>query len=150
MYLLEKCRAEWEQQGINVSHEKITEDAANCQFQSTLDPFWQGVVNPEKMTEAIAEYCRQSSQAVPQTPSQFARTIFRGLAQSYSEAIEQLRQLTGQKLETLIVVGGGAQNRLLNDMTAKAAGVTVRAGYVEASVIGNIMSQQQALSVESK
>jgi rhamnulokinase len=48
-------------------------------------------------------------------------------------------------LRTLIVVGGGAQNELLNELTAGAAGVEVRPGHVEASTIGNIMNQQLAL-----
>ncbi len=151
MYLLEKCRAEWEQQSIDVGHGKLVEDARNCaEFQSTLDPFWEGFVNPEKMAEAIASYCRQNGQAVPQTPGEYARTIFQGLARGYADAIEQLRELTGRPLETLVVIGGGSQNSLLNELTAEAAAVTVRSGCVEASITGNIMSQQQALRNENK
>ena len=60
-------------------------------------------------------------------------------------AIEELRRLTGEKLEVVIVVGGGSQNALLNELTAEAAGVEVRCGDIEASVVGNILNQDRAI-----
>ena len=46
-----------------------------------------------------------------------------------------------------IVIGGGAQNDLLNQLTADACGIPVVAGPSEATAIGNVMVQARALGL---
>jgi rhamnulokinase len=43
------------------------------------------------------------------------------------------------------IVGGGSQNRLLNQLTANATGRRVVTGPIEATAIGNILLQMLAL-----
>jgi rhamnulokinase len=52
-----------------------------------------------------------------------------------------LEELTGKKFQILHIVGGGSQNNLLNQLAADATGMTVLAGPVEATALGNIMTQ---------
>jgi rhamnulokinase len=54
-----------------------------------------------------------------------------------------IENLTGNKVETINIVGGGSQNELLNQMAADACGRTVVAGPVEATAIGNLLVQVQ-------
>ena len=70
-----------------------------------------------------------------------ARTIFLSLAEEYRKALEELESATGRRCDTLHVIGGGCQNALLNEMTARATGKTVTVGPVEATAIGNIIAQ---------
>ena len=145
MYLIERCRDQWKKQGREISYEELLRSARGCgHFQSVVDPFWDGFINPKDMTEAIASYCRRNSQDAPETIGEYVRVICTSLALSYAKVIEQLRAFTGKKLETLVVLGGGSQNILLNDLTAERAKVKIRIGCVEASTIGNIMSQRAA------
>lgn len=58
---------------------------------------------------------------------------------------ERLDALFGHRLPTVHVIGGGSQNRLLNQFTADATGRTVVAGPVEATAIGNVLVQAVAL-----
>ena len=146
MWLIEQCRSAWANEGLSCSYQGLIESARECAgFESYVDPFWEGFVYPEKMPEAVAAYCRETSQAEPHTPGEVSRAIFVGLAKCCAHALDELRGLTVMSLPTLIVVGGGAQNELLNELTAEAAGVDVHPGHVEASTIGNIMNQQLAL-----
>ena len=50
-------------------------------------------------------------------------------------------------IERLHVIGGGAQNDLLNQLTADACGIPVVAGPSEATAIGNVMVQARALGL---
>jgi len=53
--------------------------------------------------------------------------------------------MLGYRLEPIHIIGGGTQNRLLNQFTADATNRTVVAGPVEATAIGNILMQAVAL-----
>ena len=52
--------------------------------------------------------------------------------------------LNGGPIETIHIVGGGTQNRLLCQAAADACGRRVVAGPIEATAIGNIMMQAVA------
>ncbi len=43
------------------------------------------------------------------------------------------------------IIGGGAHNKTVNQLTADATGIPVLAGPTEATAIGNIMLQAKAL-----
>ena len=47
-------------------------------------------------------------------------------------------------IKKLHIIGGGSQNKLLNRLTEEALGVPVEAGPVEATGIGNILTQALA------
>ena len=57
------------------------------------------------------------------------------------------KQLSGRRIETIHIVGGGTQNRLLCQMAADACDRRVVAGPVEATAIGNVMMQAVALGL---
>ena len=70
-------------------------------------------------------------------------------AAKYAEVLGKLRRLAPFEIECLHVIGGGAQNDLLNRMTADAVGIPVVAGPAEATALGNIMVQARAAGVVS-
>jgi rhamnulokinase len=84
---------------------------------------------------------------VPTTPAEYARCIFDSLADAYVKVIAQLELAAGRKINSINIVGGGSANKLLNQLTANATGKTVYAGPVEATVLGNIITQMQAEGV---
>jgi rhamnulokinase len=72
------------------------------------------------------------------------RTTIESLALRYRQVLVSLEELTGGKVETIHVVGGGTQNRQLCQATADACQRRVVAGPVEATAIGNVMAQAVA------
>ena len=56
-------------------------------------------------------------------------------------ALERLVNLTGTSVDRLHIIGGGTQNKLLNQMTANATGRVVITGPVEATALGNAIVQ---------
>ena len=62
----------------------------------------------------------------------------------YRQVLGWLEALTGSRIETIHVVGGGVQNRLLAQWTADACCRRVLAGPIEATAAGNVLMQAVA------
>lgn len=107
-------------------------------FTSMVDPNDPCFVHPDSMTQAIQEYCRKTSQAVPATAAALARCILDSLALSYRAAIRQIERVCDHPITEIRIVGGGSKNKLLNQLCADICQRPVYAGPDEASALGNI------------
>jgi len=146
MWLVAECRRIWAREGNEFSYEQLTQMAAEAQpFKCFVDPDDPRFLAPENMLEAIRSYCRDTNQPEPETVGEFVRCCLEGLALKYRWVIERLEELTGRKVSTIHIVGGGSQNWLLNQFTADATGKPVQAGPVEATATGNALVQAIAL-----
>jgi len=67
-----------------------------------------------------------------------------GLAVCYRDAIREMEAITGQRLTSVNIVGGGSQNVVLNQMTADVTGLPVLAGPAEGTALGNLAAQMIA------
>lgn len=142
MWLLQSCMRVWQGAGQALVHEDLIKAAADeGPFRSLFDPDHSSFFHPTDMPAAIAEFCRQTGQAVPAAPPAVTRAILESLAFKYRAVLESLEQLTGTRFNHLRIVGGGSRNRLLNQFTANAIGRAVVAGPVEATALGNIAVQ---------
>ena len=65
------------------------------------------------------------------------------LWQAQRDAIRELEENTGKTYEKLYIVGGGAKNALLNQLTAQATGKEVIALPIEATALGNLNIQME-------
>lgn len=101
------------------------------------------------MTKAIAGYCEETGQPVPETDADFIRCIFESLALRYNEVIRMLKGMAPFLIDRLHVIGGGSKNNLLNQFTANAIGMPVIAGPSEATAIGNGMVQARSAGIVS-
>ena len=91
---------------------------------------------PVSMIEAIKNYC-----GAPDMPIDVLLCcVYHSLALSYADTIKGLSEMTGIKYETINIFGGGCQDGFLNELTAKHCGMTVYAGPVEATSLGNLLS----------
>ena len=97
------------------------------------------------MVQKIQDFCRSTNQPVPETIGQVARCIYESLALRYRLALEGLEKIKGEKIESLNIVGGGIQNKLLNQMVADSLDRKVITGPVEGAAIGNLLGQAMAL-----
>ena len=79
------------------------------------------------------------------TVGDYFRCAYRSLAVSYREALLELERNTGKNYDKLYIVGGGAKNAFLNDLTRKATGKEVIALPIEATALGNLKVQMEVL-----
>ena len=145
LWLLQECHRQWSREGHHLDWSEVMRLAEAAEPLQTLidtdDPAFRAPLN---MVEAIHEYCRATSQPIPGSVGQLARACLESLCVKYRIVLEQLRSITGRRLDTIRVVGGGSQNRLLCQWTADACECKVIAGPVEASALGNVMMQAVA------
>ena len=102
---------------------------------------------PGNMPERIADACQKSNQPVPASQAAFVRCILDSLAVSHARAVADAKRLTGRAVDVIHLVGGGARNALLCQLTADACQRPVVAGPVEATAIGNILVQARAVGM---
>ncbi len=151
--VLKNIMGMWPVQRICEEHEAT--DIAKLVDAAAALPAWQFLINPDdpvfmnpaSMTEAIRNFCVQTQQPAPQTVAQLARCVFDSLALAYKGVKQELEMLLGRKLKRIRMIGGGCQNQLLNQLCADACELTVVAGPVEASALGNLSAQMIALGL---
>jgi rhamnulokinase len=146
LWLVQECRRAWAAQGEEFSYAEITQLASRARpFMAVIDPDADVFLHPGDMPEKVRAFCTHSGQAVPETQGEIVRVILESLALKYRLVLHQLEELVGQQFDPVHIIGGGTQNRLLNQLTADCTGRTVVAGPVEATAIGNILLQAIAL-----
>ena len=99
---------------------------------------------PGDMPGRIRAYCREHDLREPSTPVELVRSIIVSLADAYARTLVRAAELSGARIDTVHIVGGGSQNELLCQLTANRTGLPVLAGPVEATAIGNVLVQARA------
>jgi rhamnulokinase len=99
------------------------------------------------MPARIAELCRRTGQPAPTDPASTVRCVLESLALAHRRTVRAAADLSGRDVDVVHIVGGGARNALLCQLTADACGLPVVAGPVEATASGNVLVQARALGV---
>jgi rhamnulokinase len=146
LWLVQECRREWQRQGKDHSYDEMVEMAAAAPpFGPLIAPGDDRFLPPGDMTPRIRGFCEETGQPVPQTKGAVLRCALESLALEYRWVAEKLDELAGHRLTTIHIIGGGSQHTLLDQFTADATGRTVVTGPVEATALGNVLVQAQAL-----
>ena len=122
LWLLQECRRAWELEGRGVDYATLIAEARAADESYLLDPDAPELLTPGNMPARIG----QAAGVGPTTRGVIVRSILESLACKYRYVLEQLERATGLRLHTVNVVGGGAQNELLCQLTAD---VTVGASW---------------------
>lgn len=144
LWLLEECKRAWAGEGCNFSYEDLTKMATASQFRSIIDAHDPIILRSGDIPRKIHLLCKRTGQKTPQNKGDVLRCIFESLALRYRWTLEQLEDIQGKRLETIHIIGGGSQNRLLCQLTADATECRILAGPAEATSIGNIIVQMLA------
>lgn len=145
LWLLQECRRTWAAVGSSHSYEdlmRLAEEATP--FGPLVDPDHPSLLPPGDMPARLRALCRQSGQPPPVATGVVVRCVLESLALKYRWVIERIVAVTGRPIATIHIIGGGARNTLLCQLTADATGRRVVAGPVEATAIGNLLGQALA------
>jgi rhamnulokinase len=146
LWLLQECARAWAAPGREVSLEQLVADAARAEpLRLVFDPDEPRFQPPGDMPARIGAACRDLGQPAPDGPAETTRAILDSLALAYRRAVLDAQRLSGRSVDAIHLVGGGARNALLGQLTADACGLPVVAGPAEATAIGNILVQARTL-----
>jgi len=140
LWLLQECRRAWALEGTEYSYEQMARMAGEAApFAAVISP--DAFLEPGRIPERIAAYCRKTGQAPPADHASMCRTVLESLALRYRQVLENLESLVGKKIGVIHIVGGGSRNQVLNQLVADATNRPVVAGPTEATAAGNVLVQ---------
>jgi rhamnulokinase len=150
MWLIRQCLETWAEQGVDFDIADLVAAAAAIKAPSSIlevdDP---DLLLPGHMPARInAQLLRRGLPLLDPSPlfaAEMASFIFHSLAARYAEVLANVAGITGKKLRKLYIMGGGSQNELLNQLTAKATGLEVIRAGTECSTVGNFAVQLATL-----
>ena len=142
LWLLQECLRGWPDYSLG----PLLEEAARIPaLRFVIDPDDPVFLPPGDMPARIASWLAGRGEVVPAGPAETVRCILDSLALAYRRAIAEAQSLSGRYADVVHVVGGGARNELLCQLTADATGLPVIAGPAEATCFGNVLVQARAL-----
>ncbi len=147
MWLIQECKRMWDQEKSLEWQEIVNMSKSVKPFQFLIDPDDPSFLNPGNMPEAVKAFCKKTGQPVPESKGQIARCIYDSLVLKYKYTLTQIEKVTGKRMECIHIIGGGAHNREMNQLTADATMMPVFAGPEEATSIGNILYQAKGLGL---
>jgi len=127
---------------LDYSIEELIESAKNARkLRSFIDPDHHSFQTHGNMPDMIKRYLNLTDQELPNSDPELIRIILKSIALKYKSIIDNLCDILGSPIKNIRIVGGGANNNLLNQMCADITGLEVNAGPIEATAAGNILGQ---------
>ncbi|MGA2729083.1 MAG: FGGY-family carbohydrate kinase [Terracidiphilus sp.] len=154
MWILKQCLESWRKAGRPWTIEKLIAEAARCECRGIVPVDAPSLLLDDEMPERLNEQlqlcgCSAIDDCAGNEPV-FARIIFESLAVRYVSALRSLEEILGGTLERVHILGGGALNQLLTQLTAERTGLPVETGNVESSTVGNFAVQLAATESPGK
>lgn len=145
-WIMQKLREEWaSDKKILTLDEEAEELQKYKNFNSVIDTEHPLFFNPDNMTKAIQSYCRNTNQNIPKEIGEFLTLFVNSIALTFTFIIEQMKDITNDEIEEIIIGGGGANHVTLCQKLANSTGIPIYLGPSEVSSIGNGLSQLRAL-----
>ncbi|MFK7769584.1 MAG: rhamnulokinase family protein [Mariniblastus sp.] len=142
LWLVQELRREILEQGEEISFAELAEQATAAEpFRTLINPNAPQFASPGNMAGKIREFALETEQPEPETLGDLVRCCLDSLALCYRQTVDSLESVLDTKIKVLHIVGGGTNNKLLNEITAATMERPVICGPVEATAIGNVLTQ---------
>lgn len=144
-FLLEECREAWRETDEPVDYDTLVAKARDAPARAALvDPDAEDFDIEGEMPAKIRAFCRETGQPVPDDAGAIVRCLLESLATKTALVLDELATVTDQQPARINLGGGGVRNGLFCQLLADATGRQVHAGPVEATAVGNLLTQAVA------
>lgn len=117
----------------------IVDNASKSTFNEIIDVSNNDFLSPSSMKEMFEKHLGKNNLK----EEDYFKCAYLSLAIGYDKAIKELENNTNKKYSKIYIVGGGAKNNFLNELTEKYTGKKVVALPIEATAIGNLKIQME-------
>ena len=139
MWLFQNIRKELKKDNPGISYDDMMNMAKESGFDETFDCNAPEIVAPKSMIEAIRNLLGKDLPI-----EDILSSVYYSLAGTYKAVADEIEKLSGKKIGSILIVGGGSKDKYLNELTSKVSGRTVVTGLAEATALGNLISQIMA------
>lgn len=148
LFLIQETRRYYREQGEPYSYAKLEELAlAASPLQCFIDPNDPMFLLSGNLPQKVQTYCRKTGQYVPKEVGEIVRCIYESLALQHRKTMEEIQSCTNISYSVIHVVGIGAKDPLLCQMTADICQIPVVAGPIDATIYGNAALQLLAMGI---
>ena len=145
LWIVQRCLKSWREKDPALSYDALERMARESRSLGyVIDTNDPTLTNPKDMPEAVIELCRKTKKTIPTTIGEIVRVVLESIAYRVKQTIDELAVITGRNFEGIHMVGGGTKNALLCQMISNATDLPVVVGPIEATSVGNILSQMIA------
>ena len=147
LWILQQLKKIFNEKNIDIDYSDFGNMAKKSNLISFVDLENERFLHAEKMDIEIKAYCKETGQKVPETDEDLLRVAYNSLKKQYSKSIKELEKLVGNEFTSIIAIGGGIQDKFLCQEISDETDRVIKAGPIEASAFGNIMTQFIALGL---
>lgn len=150
LWLLSESVRTWEREdGRPVELASLLAAAAEVETPLLFDVDDPRFLPPGDVPARIRAYAAEHGLRPPTGRAETTRAILESLAEAFATTLRRAAELAGRRVRRIQIVGGGALNGLLCQLTADRSGLEVLAGPVEATALGNALVQGRTLGAVS-
>ena len=147
LWILQQLKKIFNEKNLDIDYSDFGNMAKKSNLISFVDLENERFLHAEKMDVEIKAYCRETGQEVPETDEDLLRVAYNSLKKQYNKSIKELEKLVGNEFTSIIAIGGGIQDKFLCQEISDETGRVIKAGPIEASAFGNIITQFVALGL---
>lgn len=142
MWIIQECSRQWKEEGKTYTYPEIVKLAESAEDKGAYIDVNDAVfLAPGRMADRVRDYAFAKHSVKLASDGEIALCVYKSMAKAYKRAAEDLTAVTGKRFDKLYILGGGANNAFLNELTAAELGIPVIAGATEASSLGNALIQ---------
>ena len=147
LWILQQLKKIFNEKNIDIDYSDFGNMAKKSNLISFVDLENERFLHAEKMDMEIKAYCKETGQEVPESDEDLLRVAYNSLKKQYSKSIKELEKLVGNEFTSIIAIGGGIQDKFLCQEISDETDRVIKAGPIEASAFGNIITQFIALGL---
>ena len=147
LWILQQLKKIFNEKNLDIDYSDFGNMAKKSNLISFVDLENERFLHAEKMDMEIKAYCKETGQEVPESDEDLLRVAYNSLKKQYSKSIKELEKLVGNEFTSIIAIGGGIQDKFLCQEISDETDRVIKAGPIEASAFGNIITQFIALGL---
>lgn len=134
------------QKEFQINFDKIEELAKMSGYREIFDVNDTVFATKQQSSSMVIGLLSKAGKQMPESTNAVLSSVFHSLAYSYKKAVEEIERITNKVYDRIVIVGGGAKNDYLNELTAEYTRKAIIVLPIEATAIGNIKVQMEALN----